>query len=460
MLGFALRLVPHLAMWGLRRFYRVDTAGSPIPDGPALIIANHPNSLIDALVIMQIAGRRVCPLAKAGLFTHPMLGPVLKGLSALPVYRVQDFPTEMERNEGTFSAAIDALLGGGAVLIFPEGLTHSEPRLAPMKTGAARIALRAEEEAGWELGLKVVPVGLTYHRKHAFRGRVAAEVGRHLSVLEWRDERERDERNAVESLTAALGDSLARVTLNFATHEERALIEAAESLYAVEKRLSRPRDRTRLIVRLPRLRRFADAVAWLHETDPASYQQLAASVQTYRSRLSLLGVSEGELPARFPASAVLRYVLVQGFALTVALPLAVVGTVAWYLPYKSPRISLGYYRPDFEAVATMKLATALLAFPATFAVWLAAAWWIAGVKGLVAAALLLPITGIVAMHWRDRWIAVREDARLFWRAARRKTLREQLVARRVALVEQFDELARNWQAERRRLRGSRGEPSS
>jgi 1-acyl-sn-glycerol-3-phosphate acyltransferase len=439
-------------MWALNRFYEVGRVGANVPDGPVLVIANHPNSGMDALVILKVAGRRVRPMAKAPLFAEPLIGHVLKGLAALPVYRPQDFPGEMWRNERTFAAAVDALLRREAVLIFPEGLSHSEARLARMKTGAARLALQAEEAADWKLGLRVVPVGLTYHRKHAFRGRVAAAVGRPLEVAGWREMRRRDEWEAVESLTGAMREALEKVTLNLPAPGDRELLETAETLYAAHKRLAGPRAREKLAPRLPRLQAFAEALAWLYVADPDRYARLSLAIRNYRTRLALLGVKEGELPERFSPGGVVRYAAVQGLALAVGLPLAALGTLAWYLPYKSPRVSLSIYRPAYEAVATFKLATALLAFPATFAVYLFAAWWVAGLTGLTATAAVLPIAGVVALRWRDRWRAVREDTRVYWRSVRRRTLREHLVSRRRALVVEFEELARRWQEERQSRR--------
>ncbi len=450
MVGPVSRLVLRCTIWALDRFYHVGRVGPPIPRGPILVIANHPNSLMDALVILKVAGRRVRPLAKAPLFDQALIGHVLRGLQALPVYRQQDYPGETERNEDTFRAAIEALGLGEAVLIFPEGVSHSEPRLAPLKTGAARIALRAEQAADWKLGLKVVPVGLTYHRKHAFRGGVAAAVGNSLEVAGWREMAEREEWVAVQSLTEALTQALEEVTLNLSTGEDRALIEAADALYAAEKRLTRPREREQLAPRFPRLQRFAEAVAWLRATDIERYRRLAASVRSYRHRLALLGVGAGELPKRFPPLAVARYAAIHGLVLLMGLPLAIIGTVAWYLPYQSPRISLNWYQPAYEAVATVKLATALLAFPITYLLWLTVGWLMAGWPGVVVLAAALPIAGLAALHWRDRWAIVREDTRLFWRALPRKTLREQLVHRRKALVAEFDRLAEQWQEERRR----------
>jgi glycerol-3-phosphate O-acyltransferase / dihydroxyacetone phosphate acyltransferase len=95
----------------------------------------------------------------------------------------------MRFNQGTFDAAVAALRKGDAVQIYPEGLSHSEAYLAPLRTGAARIAFQAEEESGWSLGLQILPVGLTYVRKTLFRGRVVAEVGQPIRVADWRDAR-------------------------------------------------------------------------------------------------------------------------------------------------------------------------------------------------------------------------------------------------------------------------------
>lgn len=436
-------------MWAVNRFYEVGRVGQAIPEGPALVIANHPNSLMDGLIVMKIAGRPVRPLARAPLFQEALMGHMLRGLGALPVYRPQDFPGETSRNEDTFRAATAALLRREAVLIFPEGLSHSEAHLVRMKTGAARIAFEAEEAADWQLGLRIVPVGLTYHRKHAIRGKVAASVGRSFEVARWREMRQEDAWGAVESLTNAMREALEKVTLNLPTQEDRALLEAAETLYAAEKGLTGARARQGLAPRLPRLRRFAEGLAWLHIADPELYEKLGASVRAYQEHLALLGVREGEVPEHFRPLGVVRYVVVQGLALVVGLPLAVLGTIVWYLPYKSPRVSLGMYRPPYEAVASLKLATALITFPATYALYLAAAWWIAGLPALVPVAVVLPVTGLVALRWRDRWRMVREDTRVFWRSIRMRALREQLVTRRQELVAEFEAVERRWREERR-----------
>jgi 1-acyl-sn-glycerol-3-phosphate acyltransferase len=441
------RFALKVALWAIDRFYEIGRVGRAIPDGPVVIIANHPNSLMDGLVVLKVAGRKVRPLGKAPLFEHPVIGHVLEGLGALPVYRAQDSPGDTWRNDRTFAAAVAALQRGDAVLIFPEGLSHSGVQLARMKTGAARIAFAAEEATDWGLGLRIVPVGLTYHRKHAFRGRVAAAVGRSLEVVSWRELRQRDEWGAVESLTSAMREALEKVTLNLPAKEDQVLVETAETLYAAEKGYTRPRSREKLAPRLPRLQAFAEALAWLYVNEPDEYARLTRSMREYRNRLRQLGVREGELPDQFPATGVVRYALTQSLLLFVGLPLAALGTAVWFLPYKSPRLTVGLYKPEFEVMATLKLASALVAFPLAFAIWLAVAWWVGGLWGMFGAAIVLPLLGVVAVRWRDRWSRVQEDVRIFFSVIRKKTQRDELVRERKVLVQEFESVAARWQQE-------------
>src|SRR5688500_17385051 len=153
-------IVARVVGWTAGVFYQVEKVGGPLPDGPVLVTANHPNSLLDPLLVFHTTGRPARPLAKAPLFEQVFVGSMLRALGGLPIYRKQDDASQMHRNDDTFRRAIDALVQGDAVQIFPEGISHSEPSMVPLRTGAARIALGAEAAADWKLGLAIVPVGI------------------------------------------------------------------------------------------------------------------------------------------------------------------------------------------------------------------------------------------------------------------------------------------------------------
>jgi len=444
------RFLARGAVWATRVFYDLGRQGPPLPAGPVLVVANHPNSIVDALVILCVAGRRVRPLARAPLFTRAIIGQVLRDLGALPVYRPQDDPALVGRNETTFDAAVTALRQGDAVLVFPEGVSHSQPELAPLKTGAARIALRAEEAHGWTLGLAIVPVGLTYRRKTFFRGEAAAFVGEPMTAAPYRAAYESEPAACVRDLTAAMAVALEGVLPRLASAEDEALLDAAEALYRAERESDGGSEIPKLAARLPRLQLFAAGMQWLRAHDAPRFERLAAAVRSYRYRLARLGLGASELPLRGTARETLRALGADALLTVFGLPLAALGVAAWYVPYLAPRLVLKWRPPVYEARATVKLTTSLIVFPLAYVAWLVLAWRWAGWAALLPTALLLPVAGLVTLHWREHWADLREELEFWLRALGRRGLTSQLRTRRRALANAIDRVADDWEEERQR----------
>ncbi len=123
-----LPLLPRVASLATRTYYRLARAGERVPTrGPVLLVANHPNSLLDPALVSVAAERPVRFLAKAPLFTDRLVGWLVRGAGSIPVYRRQDDAAQVGRNEEMFAAVHAALADGAAVGIFPEGLSHSNP---------------------------------------------------------------------------------------------------------------------------------------------------------------------------------------------------------------------------------------------------------------------------------------------------------------------------------------------
>jgi len=109
-------VLSHVANAALRIYYRLHRAGGAVPlTGPVLLVANHPNSLLDPFLV-TVAGRRpVRFLAKAPLFSDPLIGWGVRAVGAIPVYRRMDDPAQTGRNEETFRAVHAALLAQEAM---------------------------------------------------------------------------------------------------------------------------------------------------------------------------------------------------------------------------------------------------------------------------------------------------------------------------------------------------------
>ena len=116
--------------------------------GPLIFAANHPNTMMDPLIVGANCNRRVAFLARSTLFSNKVFAWLLGLIGIIPVYRKIDAEGDMVRNEEMFSATHRHLEKGRALLIFPEGISTPDRIIHKVKTGAARIGLGAEANNG------------------------------------------------------------------------------------------------------------------------------------------------------------------------------------------------------------------------------------------------------------------------------------------------------------------------
>ena len=185
-------MIRRLAHWlggiALHWFYSdVRILGADrIPEhGPILIAMNHQNALVDAILAMWIVPRDLRLTAKSTLGDTLPGALLMKSAGIIPLRRTSDDPGVGEpiRNRHSFKAMIDELRRGGAVLVFPEGRSHNDPQIAPLKTGLARTALRARD-AGVS-GIQIIPIGITFADKATPNTAVLAQIGEPIRMDDW-----------------------------------------------------------------------------------------------------------------------------------------------------------------------------------------------------------------------------------------------------------------------------------
>ncbi|HZD04827.1 MAG TPA: hypothetical protein VE173_07910, partial [Longimicrobiales bacterium] len=273
------------------------------------------------------------------------------------------------------------------------------------------------------------------------RGRVVATVGEPLAVEPFRPLHDESPHQAVRALTGELTARLAALTLNTGAVADRRLVETAEAIYARAKGEGEARTRRSLGDRFERLQAFARGLAWLRAQDPEEVARLERAVGRYRRIGLLLGSTEADVPHRLRPARVLLHAVRALLPLVLLLPPALAATIAWAVPYHVPRLVVRMVRPELDSISSYKLGAAILAFPAMLALWVAAAWWLAGLAWAVVTAVILPLAGLAWIVWADRWVELREDALVVLRAAPRRRIRERLDAMRRDLVEAFDRVA-------------------
>lgn len=440
-MAWLLPVFPPVARGAAFVYYRMRYAGTAVPArGPLLLVANHPNSLLDPMLVVAAARRPVRFLAKAPLFRDPKTAWLVKSAGAIPVYRRTDDPAEVGRNVDAFDAVHGQLGRGAAVGIFPEGLSHSEPALAPLKTGAARMALGAARQT--DARVRIVPVGLMFRAKDVFRSEALVVTG---TPIEWDDLAGRgpDDPEAVRDLTMRIADGLGRVTLNLERWADWPLVECAIRIWEAEQRVRpEPRDR---VMRLDVTTRL---LATVRRTRDADGLALADDVSRFARRLARLRLRPADLAADVSARRGLAWAVGRAYLLfPLALVGALAGWLAFYPPYRLTGWAVRRVPLRVDETSTWKLLVGLgiygfwVAAVAAFAGVLAGRaggwWWAAGVlAGLVG----LPALGMTGLLIRERWHGAWNDARRFLLLRSRRDLVAQLLADRRALGERMETL--------------------
>jgi 1-acyl-sn-glycerol-3-phosphate acyltransferase len=128
------------------------------PGKPTLLVANHPDSFLDAVIIAMACKGPIHFLARGDVFTKPWHRRLLRLLNMYPVYRIREGRAHVHLNRTTFRYSHEVLANNGTLLIFIEGICLNTHELQPFKKGAARIALEARDLPG----CCYLPVGVAY----------------------------------------------------------------------------------------------------------------------------------------------------------------------------------------------------------------------------------------------------------------------------------------------------------
>ena len=431
-------LLRALVRHALRVFFRrleVEGLERVPPEGPLILAANHPNTLLDVFLVAATLDRKVGFVGKATLFKNPVFGPLLRFFDAVPVERAEDGPVTEEarrRNEAALAACEDAAARGSAILIFPEGVSQDQPRLQRLKTGMARIALAAERRVPGRVA--VVPVALTYDDPETFRSRARVIFGEPIPVHPYArlsEEAERtggDRFQAARALTEAVREALLAMVVHVEDAAHDPLLAELDLLYG------------RVVGheaggRLAATAAIARAVNAFAQWEPERVERVRGLLASYRSALQAAGVEDrvlrGALGPR-PGTG-------EDLAFWLGAPLALWGALNHAIYYQIPRTLVWLLRVEKTYASSVKLVVGLIGLFACYALqtW-AVVHWFGGIAGLIYAGTL-PLSGLIALAWGEALFA-----RLRARASRRALARlspatkDELRARRGELLRELD----------------------
>jgi len=430
------RILRAIISFGIRHYYReIKVVNQHLLDketGPLIIIANHPNTLMDAWMVGFANRRRVHFMAKATFFNSPFKRKLLGALGMIPINRKSDGAVSGVNNKDSFEACYQLLEKGEILVVFPEGTSFLERRLREIKTGTSRIALEVERRNQGKLGLKVVPIGLNYISADSYRGKVLVHVGRPIELDDLWKEYEVNQGNAAKLLTERFRVELSRVFVNMDDSAREDLVEQLRTLF-VTKYTSRNRLSGQADV-ADEMNFMKSVQARLEQyslTTPWKLEEIQTETTNVFASLQFLGIKPDFLDRPYRPVLFLRQFIQSWLFVIVTVPVFLVGFIHHVLPYWLIGWIVPKMTKEVEYHAPLSILLGLVLYPLNYAGFGLAAHFCFDLSWLETLIYLavLPLFGTFA-HFYMRYMHHLNSKQRFGRFARRRSsilqnLREQ-----------------------------------
>ena len=337
------------------------------------------------------------------LAKNPLLTLLQWGLGVVTFHRPQDVGkgADLRQNVKSLERCRQVLAHGGALCIFPEGVSHSDPHMRPFQNGAGRIALDYIRKDGNPGNLVIVPVGLLYSDKDRFRSVIWVRYGSPLNVAQWLQEHADA---SAQTLTEEIRNRVVELTLNYQTRRETLILTWGADIVATDGAAPPPlgwKERP-MAEWFSLLRRLQEGYRQLQQTHPAEVETLSQRVRAYRAELKRQDIAPSEVYLPRHLGKAMFFVIREVELLLIGAPLALWGAVNHAMPYILVKTTARAMSTDKDHWATNVVYPSLLVFPFFYLLQIGVAWFWLPVLWALLYTLSLPYTAAVALLYGDR----------------------------------------------------------
>jgi len=346
----------------LRLYYRkVDVIGAKtVPNtGPVIFAPNHPNALMDALLILCSKDRQPVFVARADIFKKPMIIAILNFLRILPIFRKRDGGIASDNNQETFDVILKTLQSGQAIGIMPEGTHNDTKRLRMLQKGVFRMAMQAQEEHGNAPMIKIIPVGLDYISTRKFRSDVMIRFGNAIEVSDFYDLYVENQARAFKQMQDVMMEKMREGMIDIVNKQYYSEIEFLRRLYLQQAAQRLGLDFHKAEHRLQTQQKTIAALQNYDQTNPDEMSKLCLAVRNYCAILEKHDIEEWMIESQ-PFS--LAGLLGRSVLALLGIPFWILGMLFNYLPYKASGIASRKVK-DPQFVSSVQFVTGIVIFP-------------------------------------------------------------------------------------------------
>jgi len=421
---------------------------SDIPDeGPMIIVANHPSTFLDPIVIGLQMRQRLSFLAKAEVFKSKFAKWLLPKFNMIPVYRKQDDASLMHKNEETFERCYEHLAKKGTIIIFPEGISLTQRKLEKIKTGAARIALGAEAANGYKLGVKILTVGLNYSNPHQFQSHLFINIDKPIEVSDFAEKHKQDSFKAAHELTDLIRQRLEHHIIMIQDAETDKLVKNIETIYKAKLLADAGRVPIAIGIKskpvkeedFEMTKRIVNAVNYFKENQPERVQRISKVVDDYFNSLDRLHLNDYLLKDFSKSRSIFFRTAYTLAYLVLGFPIWLFGALNNYLPYKIPYYITRAVTKKQDWHGAMFVASGVFTFIIFYSlqIYFVHHWFHHSGITLVYF-IFLPVSGFFAYKYYRRFTNLRGKWLVFNLFMKRATLISQLITMRKNIVTEFE----------------------
>ena len=405
---------------------------------PTLIVSNHNNAFLDAVVVEMFAKPQIYSLARGDVFGNPFIRSILSALRIIPIYRKEEAEDMLEKNEVTFEQCIALLEQKEQIIIYPEGDCVTEKRLRKLKKGTGRIALRAEAKNNFELNVRVLPIGLNYSAAKNFRSKLFINVGEPIYLKEYQAQYAQDAVKAINSLTQRIENKMRALVVDIEHRASDKLYEDVLALYKSSWIKSKGLDENNLQHDYQVNCAIANAINYWQNENPTDLENFKQNIRQYHLMLDKLNV-----PSRLFSKQnidALNFISTSKdlFLVGVGMPLHIMGIALNYLPYRfayntaDKKVKQVHFHASVNFVIGLFGWIGYYIFQLLLIALFLQNWMIT-----IFFSLLIPATGLYSLHFYSFLKKTFVQWNLFSLAQNSSEVVEQMLVHREELVAEF-----------------------
>ncbi len=408
-------------------------------DGPLMVLANHPSTFMDPIVVATILNRKVYFLAKGELFKTKFTRWLFPKFNMIPVYRKQDDPSLMNKNEETFVKCFEHLEKGGVILMFPEGISITERKLKPIKTGAARIVLGAEARNDFKLNVKITTIGLNYENPHKFNRNLFINIKKPINCVDYKETYLQDNFKAAQDLTTDITKALEKIVIDIQDEKTDDLVKNIETLYKykLSKDLGISEDdksKEFLITK-----NIVETVDFYSIIQPQRVEQMRERLKIYFENLNKIGLSDDDLRSKKQNESFILSNLKALFIIILGFPIYLYGLINNFLPFEIPGYIARKTTKSIEFRGAIGMVGGMFTFLIFHSIQIILVWKYTHIQWLtIAYAVSLPLSGLYTYWYYHTVLEIKNKWVLMMIFYKKSIFISSLITERESIISEFD----------------------